>query len=108
MLFFPPQDAALENLTEWNDSKENIFLRNFPLHQTCRDGDVTKLEVLIKHVYDGSPYRTQFGSAMSLNLSSEDPFYGWMPAHWAAYFGKVYQQALASLYSIYVFIIFYF
>lgn len=89
MLFFPPQDAALENHAEWNEPKENIFLRNFPLHQTCRDGDVTKLAGLLKHVSDGSPYRTPFGSAMSLNLSSEDPFYGWMPAHWAAYFGKL-------------------
>lgn len=89
MLFFPPQDAALENLNEWNDSKENIFLRNFPLHQTCRDGDVTKLAVLINHISNETPYRTQFGSVMSLNLSSEDPFYGWMPAHWAAYFGKL-------------------
>lgn len=88
-MFFPPKDVvAAENLEEWNDSKENIFRRNFPLHHTCRDGDVVKLAVLLDHVSNASPYRTEFGSVISLNLSSEDPFYGWMPAHWAAYFGK--------------------
>ena len=89
MFVFPPKDAIFENLSEWTDAKENIFLRNFPLHYACRDGDSNKLSVILDCITSGLPFKTEFGSVISLNLSSEDPFYGWMPAHWAAYFGKV-------------------
>ena len=94
MFVFPPKDEVCDALTEWSQVKESIFQENFPLHQACRDGDVNKLAGLLALIVSSQSSYTVQGKCDSvrkhtLSLSSDDPFYGWMPSHWAAYFGKV-------------------
>lgn len=59
----------------WSNSCEGILAQNFPLHRSCRDGDIDQLNSLL--------------STGEVDLYEEDDFYGWTPIHWAAYFGKV-------------------
>lgn len=59
----------------WGKTSEEILKNQFPLHRCCRDGDVDGLGALLHQANDG--------------IYVEDSFYGWTPAHWAAYFGKV-------------------
>ncbi len=59
----------------WGVTTEEILKSNFPLHRACRDGDVETLSLLLVEAQHG--------------IYVEDSFYGWTPAHWAAYFGKV-------------------
>ncbi|XP_064636056.1 ankyrin repeat domain-containing protein 65-like isoform X2 [Lineus longissimus] len=65
----------VSSFNHWGKSSEEILKEHFPLHRCCRDGDVEQLSLLIKE----SPH----------NIFTEDSFYGWTPAHWAAYFGKL-------------------
>ena len=96
MFVFPsPQDdgaAACDmhnlgdpGLSQWTEVKEYNLKKNFPLHCACRDGDASKLMNLLACISNTSP--VEFGAVSP--LSAQDPFYGWMPSHWAAYFGKV-------------------
>jgi len=48
---------------------------DFPVHRACRDGDSDELERLL--------------SSGKFGVYDEDSFYGWTPAHWAAYFDKL-------------------
>ncbi|ELU04948.1 hypothetical protein CAPTEDRAFT_218756 [Capitella teleta] len=59
----------------WGDTSEEILRSRFPLHRACRDGDVDALSALLLEAQH--------------EIYSEDIFYGWTPAHWAAYFGKL-------------------
>ncbi|XP_052278185.1 ankyrin repeat domain-containing protein 10-like isoform X2 [Dreissena polymorpha] len=59
----------------WSNLCEGILVQNFPLHRSCRDGDIEQLNSLL--------------STGNVNLYEEDDFYGWTPIHWAAYFGKL-------------------
>lgn len=59
----------------WGSTTEEILETHYPLHRACRDGDVEKLSLLLVEAQHG--------------IYEEDSFYGWTPAHWAAYFGKV-------------------
>lgn len=75
------------NNSDWTTAKEDILRNDYPLHYACREGDVDCLRRLLDE------YTTT--ASMNLALSNsimlkEDCFYGWTPAHWAAYFGKVY------------------
>ncbi|XP_066286663.1 ankyrin repeat domain-containing protein 10-like isoform X2 [Branchiostoma lanceolatum] len=64
-----------EEMSYWGNSSEQILVEHFPMHRACRDGNVCSLSSLLEAgVF--SPYE-------------EDQFYGWTPAHWAAYFGKL-------------------
>ena len=60
----------------WGETSEEILRNNFPLHRACRDGDCESLSLLLVEAQHG--------------IYTEDSFYGWTPAHWSAYFGKVY------------------
>lgn len=64
-------------VTSWAKTSEDILRKQFPLHRSCRDGDVDSLSFLLGR--DGGQH----------GIYVEDIFYGWTPAHWAAYFGKV-------------------
>lgn len=70
----------MESITAWQDQldeeQEDIFKLKFPLHNVCRDGDSDALSLLLVHKGQHSIYE-------------EDCFYGWTPAHWAAYNGNV-------------------
>ena len=59
----------------WGPTSEEILRSQFPLHRACRDGDTEGLSLLLRQAQHG--------------IYEEDSFYGWTPAHWAAYFGKV-------------------
>lgn len=56
---------------------ENHLSEKFPLHRSCRDGDVTSLKLLL-HQEEAKSH-----------ITVEDTYYGWTPTHWAAYFGKL-------------------
>ncbi|XP_038055509.1 ankyrin repeat domain-containing protein 10-like isoform X2 [Patiria miniata] len=59
----------------WDKSSEDHLCSRFPVHRACRDGAAGALSVLLAHgEYD---------------LYTEDQFYGWTPAHWSAYYGKL-------------------
>ncbi|XP_071786471.1 uncharacterized protein [Asterias amurensis] len=59
----------------WDKSSEDHLRIRFPVHRACRDGDTGALSALLAHgEYD---------------LYTEDQFYGWTPAHWSAYHGKL-------------------
>ena len=62
-------------LGNWGVTSEDILKNQFPMHRACRDGDVETLAILL--------------SEGQHSVYEEDSFYGWTPAHWAAYFGKV-------------------
>ena len=64
-----------DNHGYWGATSEEILRNKFPLHKACRDGDVETLSMLLVEAQHG--------------IYTEDTFYGWTPAHWAAYFGKV-------------------
>ena len=66
----------------WGSTSEEILQKNFPLHRACRDGDTEALSLLLIEAQHG--------------IYIEDSFYGWTPAHWAAYFGKVSYNSLDS------------
>lgn len=59
----------------WSMSTEELFHRNFPVHQACRNGDLESLSALL--------------SSGNVDFYEEDSFTGWSPLHWAANFGKV-------------------
>ena len=59
----------------WGKTSEELLKNQYPLHRCCRDGDVEALSVLLHEGNHG--------------IYVEDSFYGWTPAHWASYFGKV-------------------
>lgn len=59
----------------WGSTSEEMLRSQFPLHRACRDGDFEELSRLLVEAQNG--------------IYEEDSFYGWTPAHWAAYFGKV-------------------
>lgn len=59
----------------WGNTSEELLKSQFPLHHACRDGDAETLSALLR--------------AGQHSLYEEDGFYGWTPAHWAAYFGTV-------------------
>ena len=67
--------AESNNFGYWGVTSEEILKCQFPLHRACRDGDVERLSLLLIEAQHG--------------IYVEDSFYGWTPAHWAAYFGKV-------------------
>ena len=56
-------------------TSEHILKSRFPLHHSCRNGDIEKLSTILAQAQH--------------SVLEEDNFYGWTPAHWAAYFGKV-------------------
>lgn len=70
---------SVMNNGEWTAEKEEKLLTTYPLHYACRDGDVNSLRQLLDERSDH----------LSSSITSEDCYYGWTPAHWAAYFGKV-------------------
>ncbi|ESO93905.1 hypothetical protein LOTGIDRAFT_74847, partial [Lottia gigantea] len=56
-------------------TNEKCLEKQYPLHKACRDGDQETLSsLLLLNQHD---------------LYEEDGFYGWTPAHWAGYFGKL-------------------
>ena len=59
----------------WNKTSEDVLKNKYPLHRASRDGDMETLSLLLV--------------SGQQNPLLEDEFYGWTPAHWAAYFGKV-------------------
>ncbi|XP_071951493.1 uncharacterized protein [Antedon mediterranea] len=62
----------------WGKSSEELLHSKFPMHRACRDGDVKALsDLLLSSAEDQQ------------DLFAEDQFYGWTPAHWAAYYGKL-------------------
>nr|XP_006818806.1 PREDICTED: ankyrin repeat domain-containing protein 10-like [Saccoglossus kowalevskii] len=61
----------------WGAASEETLRRDYPVHRACRDGDSEGLSLLITN-------------GQHSGLYVEDQFYGWTPAHWAAYFGKDY------------------
>ncbi|XP_028321315.1 ankyrin repeat domain-containing protein 10a [Gouania willdenowi] len=63
------------SLDEDEGSSDEGFLRCFPLHRACRDGDVRALLSLSRQSV--SP------------LTAEDSCYGWTPIHWAAHYGQL-------------------
>ena len=60
---------------EWGTTSEEVLTRQFPLHKASRDGNAEELTNLLQTKQN--------------SVFEEDSFYGWTPAHWAAYFGKV-------------------
>ncbi|XP_067948312.1 ankyrin repeat domain-containing protein 10-like isoform X2 [Watersipora subatra] len=60
---------------QWSRASEEILKNRYPMHKACREGDIESVSLL---VVSGQQ-----------NLLQEDEFYGWTPAHWAAYFGKL-------------------
>lgn len=56
---------------------DEALVSRFPIHRACRDGDVGALLSLSEQL-----------SSLAA-LTAEDPYYGWTPLHWAAYFGQV-------------------
>ncbi|XP_029307825.1 ankyrin repeat domain-containing protein 10-like [Cottoperca gobio] len=58
-------------------SGEEGFIRRFPIHRACRDGDVGVLVSLFQQL--SSP----------AHLTAEDSCYGWSPLHWAAHYGQL-------------------
>ncbi|XP_013387891.1 ankyrin repeat domain-containing protein 10 isoform X3 [Lingula anatina] len=68
----------------WGGMSEEILKRDYPLHRACRDGDVEALSLLLLQAQH--------------SVYVEDTFYGWTPAHWAAYFGRL--ACLRKLMSI--------
>ncbi|XP_077983725.1 ankyrin repeat domain-containing protein 10-like isoform X2 [Glandiceps talaboti] len=68
----------------WGAESEAILRRIYPVHRACRDGDTETLALLIANGQHSGIYQ-------------EDQFYGWTPAHWAAYFGKL--ECLCNLVS---------
>ena len=63
------------NVGFWGKMNEEMLESRYPVHRACRDGDRSALSSMIAHGKH--------------DLYSEDQFYGWTPAHWAAYYGKV-------------------
>ncbi|GAB1606044.1 ankyrin repeat, PH and SEC7 domain containing protein secG-like isoform X1 [Argonauta hians] len=79
---------TMENIdsNDWNSEKEHVLKTDYPLHFACREGDVDQLRRLLDQ------YTATAVSSVDLTkaiLCKEDSFYGWTPAHWAAYFGKL-------------------
>ncbi|XP_014678939.1 PREDICTED: ankyrin repeat domain-containing protein 10-like isoform X4 [Priapulus caudatus] len=64
-------------VTSWVHTSEDILRKQFPLHRLCRDGDVEALSYLL------------LSDSGQCDFYVEDIFYGWTPAHWSAYFGKL-------------------
>ncbi|XP_033125699.1 ankyrin repeat domain-containing protein 10-like isoform X2 [Anneissia japonica] len=62
----------------WGKSSEELLHSKFPMHRACRDGDLRVLSELLM-----SSAEDQY------DLFAEDQFYGWTPAHWSAYYGKL-------------------
>ena len=60
----------------WGPTSEEILKNRFPLHHSCRNGDIETLSTLLLKAQH--------------SILEEDNFYGWTAAHWAAYFGKVF------------------
>lgn len=58
-------------------SSDEVFIRRFPVHRACRDGDVGALVSLTQQL----PNQT--------HLCAEDSCYGWTPIHWAAHYGQL-------------------
>ncbi|XP_008278009.1 ankyrin repeat domain-containing protein 10-like isoform X2 [Stegastes partitus] len=54
-------------------SGDEVFIRRFPVHRACRDGDVGALLSLSNQAH----------------LTAEDSCYGWTPIHWAAHYGQL-------------------
>lgn len=54
-------------------SGDEVFVRRFPVHRACRDGDVGALLSLSNRAH----------------LTAEDSRYGWTPIHWAAHYGQL-------------------
>uniref|UniRef100_A0A0L8IEC5 Uncharacterized protein n=1 Tax=Octopus bimaculoides TaxID=37653 RepID=A0A0L8IEC5_OCTBM len=76
------------NNSDWTTEKEDMLRNDYPLHYACREGDVDRLRRLLDE------YTATMTAPINLALSNsimlkEDCFYGWTPAHWAAYFGKL-------------------
>ena len=65
------------NSSSWSLMSERVLCDKYPLHKSCRDGEVNLLSNLLQDP----------GSKEHLTL--EDTYYGWTPTHWAAYFGRV-------------------
>ena len=59
----------------WNKTSEEVLKNKYTLRRATRDGDMETLSLLLV--------------SGQQNPLLEDEFYGWTPAHWAAYFGKV-------------------
>ncbi|KAM3585095.1 uncharacterized protein V6R79_007353 [Siganus canaliculatus] len=58
-------------------SSDEVFVRRFPIHRACRDGDVQALVSLLQHLSNQT------------ELTAEDSCYGWTPIHWAAHYGQL-------------------
>ena len=72
------------NVGFWGKMNEEMLVSRFPVHRACRDGDQAALSSLFLHgKHDNHD-----------DLYGEDKFYGWTPAHWAAYYGKVSTKLL--------------
>uniref|UniRef100_A0A3P8SJF6 Ankyrin repeat domain 10a n=1 Tax=Amphiprion percula TaxID=161767 RepID=A0A3P8SJF6_AMPPE len=67
--YLPLMSAGLEP----DFSGDEVFVRRFPVHRACRDGDVGALLSLSNRAH----------------LTAEDSRYGWTPIHWAAHYGQL-------------------
>ncbi|XP_072040090.1 ankyrin repeat domain-containing protein 10-like isoform X3 [Amphiura filiformis] len=63
------------NVGFWGKMNEEMLAARYPVHRACRDGDHNALSSMLSHGKQ--------------DLYIEDQFYGWTPAHWAAYYGKL-------------------
>lgn len=68
-------DCNENHFGQWTRASEDVLRSRYPIHRCCRDGDIENLSLLIV--------------TGQQSLLVEDEFYGWTPAHWAAYFGQV-------------------
>ena len=64
-------------------------LESFPLHTSCRDGNVEELKHLLG--------RIQLNVSMAQLIMFEDDHFRWTPAHFSAYFGKVSTGLLSQV-----------
>ncbi|XP_028998337.1 ankyrin repeat domain-containing protein 10-like [Betta splendens] len=57
--------------------RDEVFVKRFPVHRACRDGDVGALVSLLQQLSNQA------------HLTAEDSCYGWTPLHWAAHCGQL-------------------
>ncbi|XP_017281797.1 ankyrin repeat domain-containing protein 10-like isoform X2 [Kryptolebias marmoratus] len=62
---------------EADSCRDEVFLRQFPIHRACRDGDLHGLISQMERLSNRA------------HLTAEDSCYGWTPIHWAAHYGQL-------------------
>ncbi|KAF4523624.1 hypothetical protein B566_EDAN010133 [Ephemera danica] len=78
-LQYREQQQLPDALAKWSHEYESTLTLKYPLHRACRDGDLNALSRLLS---SRSPQPDVLFTAL-------DPFCGWTPAIWAAFYGQV-------------------